>query len=124
MVDTLLWIGLGVVLLLAFLFYAAFIGVTMQYNSQLRRKYEEMMVHMRAHHPAAASRIELKRVLGLYPTGAYRPSILFARNHPDLNDAKAEELLAEFARASELSALFVLVKERLSAVGSWVGRRS
>ena len=91
MAEILLWIGLGLVLTL---FYAVILGVVGEYNNQFRRKHEELMAHMREHHPDVAPRIELTRIGPFYPTGAYRPSILYARSRPDLGDPKAEELSA------------------------------
>jgi hypothetical protein len=60
----------------------------------------------------------LKRVLGIfYPKGAYGPSIRFARNHPDLDDERAEKLLAEYTRVSDLGIVIVLVGTLLGAIG-------
>jgi hypothetical protein len=94
---------------ISLLIYMIVILSTTYYNHLHREKYYEMMAYLRNHHPETASQLELKRVLGfLYPSGAFGPSIRYARKHEPLDDPVAEELLDDYARLSDRAVWCIL----------------
>ena len=80
------------------------------YNEAHRKKYDELMSYLQEHHPGIYEDIRVKPVFGIFyrKHGEYASSIEFARKHKPLNDSKAEELLANYARISDLGGSIII----------------
>ena len=81
-----------------------------RYSQELGQMHSEVLAYLYCHHPEVAPRMELVRTVGgLYPTGAFRPSIIFAREHEPLGDPVAEELLADYAQLADQPKRYIVV---------------
>ncbi|KAA3646766.1 MAG: hypothetical protein DWQ07_11225 [Chloroflexi bacterium] len=85
------------------IFVILFFLLIFVYNEVHYSRYKKLMSHLEEHHNEIYEEIRIKPVIGpLYPNGVYRKSMMYAKDHPPIDDPVAEELFADYARVSQL----------------------
>lgn len=74
------------------------------YNEVHYSKYMKLMSHLEKYHNEIYEQIRIKPSLGpLYAKGAFRKSIIYAKNHPPIGDQIAEQLFSDYANFSPIN---------------------